>query len=54
MTLLWFLFTTYQMIADKEPVGDEAIGQIILIIPCLIIDCVIIFILHLIFPTLFI
>lgn len=42
------------MITNTDPVGQESMEEGIMIIPCLIIDCIIVVILMYVFPTLFI
>jgi hypothetical protein len=41
------------MITNTDPVGQESMEEGIMIIPCLIIDCMIIAVLNWIFPNLF-
>ena len=42
------------MITNTDPVGQESMEEGIMIIPCLIVDCIIVAILMCIFPALFI
>lgn len=49
MTILWFIYATIDMFRplDKQiQGGDESAGYSILIIPCLIIDCILVSIFH--------
>ncbi len=52
MTILWFLYATYDMLRplDKQiKGGEESAGFAILIMPCMLIDVVLITIYHFIF-----